>query len=212
MSKVEEVSFEVPKGLGNTIGTVLRDVSMIETPSWRPIAFKLEEGGNIVHSSDYILEDITSISVELSDAYYESDSKEEYLVISTEFTSECKLSTVCKDKIKLLSDDRVIVHSMNNMVIPITVIFRNAVGKFTINDNAKFIKNTLNLGDEFSIISSNHVPVKRFSYKVTQKSDKDIVHIQYATVNNDQEILQRAINILTKTLNEITILGDKSRV
>lgn len=212
MSKVEEVSFEVPKGLGHTIGTALRDVSMTETPSWRPIAFKLEEGGNIVHSSDYILEDITSISVELSDAYYESDSKEEYLIISTDFTSECKLSTICKDKIKLLSDDRVIIHSMNNSAIPITVIFRNTVGKFTINDNTKFIKNTLDLGDEFSIISSNHVPVKRFAYKITQKSDRDIVHIEYATVNNDQAILQRAVDLLIKTLTEITILGNKSRV
>ncbi|WP_304427917.1 hypothetical protein [uncultured Clostridium sp.] len=207
MARVEEVSFEVPKGLGNTIGNVLRDVSMVETPSWRPIAFKLEEGGNIVHSSDYILEDITSISVELSDAYYECNDNAEYLVVSTDFTKECKLSTICGDKIKLLSDDRVIIHSMNDMSIPITVIFRNTVGKFTIGDNTKFIKHTLNLDDDFSVISSNHVPVKRFSYKVTQKSNKDIVHIQYATVNNDKAILQRSIDLLVKTLTEITILS-----
>lgn len=199
----ETKTIEVPRGLGDIIATALRQGAMMETPSWRPIGFVLEDGGNMVHSMDYILQDMVSVSSVLATSYFECQSKAEFLIVKTEFMHECKLSDICKDGIQLVSKDKVLVSSLKNTAVPITVIFRNSKGNFTINDNKKFIESKINSSKDFVVLSSRHTPVVSFATEVITKGEKDLINIDFETVNNDTTIIQRTVKMLVNTLSSI---------
>ena len=53
------------------------------------------------------------------------------------------------------------------------------------------------------MLSSRHTPVVSFATEVITKGEKDLINIDFETVNNDTTIIQRTVKMLVNTLSSI---------
>ena len=194
----------VPKGLGDVIGMTLRRSCIKESVSVRPIGFLLEDGGNMVHSKDHIVEDMISVCTNLAKSQFSTTSHDELIIVQCDFVKQINLSDISKTgQVTLLSEDRRLLTSLNNNVIKFSIAFRNTSGNFSNAENKLFLQDKVSNSSRYVMTSSRHTAIEAFSYTVKSTDEEDILDINYTVNNDDQEVLNKTISRLANIFNNL---------
>lgn len=193
-----------PKELGDIIGMTLRRACIKESVTVRPIGFLLEDGGNMIHGNDYIVEDLLSVSASLAKAQFKTTESSELLIITCNFTNELKLSDInasSNGKVTLLSEDKTLLTSLSSETVKFSIAFRIGKGNYSNIENKKLLES--NGYDSYVTISSRHTAVEAFSYEVVSKDNRDILNIKYTVNNDDSELVSKIISHMVNVFSSL---------
>lgn len=210
---MKEFNISCLKGQGQALGFFLRKMSYAYCPSWRPIAYNVNNIQNVLYGDNVIVPDMVTFMKKLTDLQFqvESNYEDEFLIetysANGSFSSED--FNVGSHSIKCVSPSIQLLASVENAPIQITIIYRKSFGVHTSEDNLNFLlsKKVTQFSDGFKTMLSNHSEVQAFVFDVEETGfDTENLNIKISCKNNDEQaVLKESINCALETLAKATI-------
>lgn len=193
------MKFNVDKGCGRFIANAIRQMIYVKRYVVRPVAFKVGIDTNILTAGNLFIEDMIKFSSDLSSlrfAYDGPGSKSDRIIRrDCVCHGELRSRDLEGDGIRIVGGrckDDVLLHTVagDNTDFAISIIFRNAQGGYTHDENKYAIMASLNgaeLDSSYVVMSSRHSDVISVKTGVSAEMDCDVVDISAEVYTGEPE-------------------------
>ena len=202
------------RGFGITLGNALRRVMLSSMPGSAIVAVRLDGVMHEFQTMDGIVEDVTSIVLNLKNIVIKNNSSEQvtaHLSVSEERVVTAA-DIVSDSDIEIMNPDQVIATISAGGKLDMEFIISNGRGYVPSSDNKKFIENS-KLG--FIPIDALYSPIKKISYEVDNARvgqddnyDKLIMEVYTNGSLRPEEAMALGAKILIEHFNIITDLSE----
>ncbi|MEG1739508.1 MAG: DNA-directed RNA polymerase subunit alpha [Erysipelotrichaceae bacterium] len=202
------------RGFGTTLGNALRRVMLSSMPGSAIVAVKIDGVMHEFQTIDGILEDVTSIVLNLKSIVIKNHTAEQkilHLNVSEErIITAADISTDAD--VEIVNKDQIIATLAKGGKLDMELIIANGRGYVPSNENKKYIENT-KIG--YIPIDALYSPIARISYEVDSARvgqdanyDKLIMNIYTNGAIRPEEAMALSSKILIEHLNIITNLSE----
>ena len=202
------------RGFGITLGNALRRVMLSSMPGSAIVAVRIDGVMHEFQTMDGIVEDVTSIVLNLKNVVIKNNSSEQvtaHLSVSEERVVTAA-DIVSDSDIEIMNPDQVIATISAGGKLDMEFIISNGRGYVTSSDNKKFIENA-KLG--FIPIDALYSPIEKISYEVDNARvgqddnyDKLIMEVYTNGSLRPEEAMALGAKILIEHFNIITDLSE----
>lgn len=202
------------RGFGTTIGNALRRIMLSSMPGSAIVAFKMDGVMHEFQTVDGIVEDVTSIVLNLKNVVIKSNTEEEQILklyADTEGVVTAGQITVNPD-VEIVNPDQVIATLSKGGKLDMELVVASGRGYVPSNENKKYVENK-KLG--FIPIDALYSPIDRISYEVDNARvgqdstyDKLIMDVYTNGSIRPEEAMALSAKILIEHLNIITNLSE----
>ncbi len=203
------------RGFGITLGNALRRVMLSSMPGCAIVAVKIDGVMHEFQTIDGVVEDVTSIVLNLKNVVIKNNSDEEVVKAHLSVSEERVVTAadiVTDENIEIVNPDQVIATLSKGGKLDMEFIISNGRGYVPSNENKKFIEDA-KVG--FIPIDALYSPIERISCdvedaRVGQDStyDKLIVNVYTNGSIRPEEAMALGAKILIEHLNIITNLSE----
>lgn len=202
------------RGFGNTIGNALRRIMLSSMPGSAIVAVKIDGVMHEFQTIDGIVEDVTSIVLNLKNVVVKNHTEEEQILKLYADTEGVVTAGQIEGNpdVEIINPDQVIATISKGGKLDMELIIANGRGYVPSNENKKYIENK-KLG--FIPIDALYSPIERISYeidnaRVGQDStyDKLIMSVYTNGSIRPEEAMALAAKILIEHLNIVTNLSE----
>lgn len=202
------------RGFGNTIGNALRRIMLSSMPGSAIVAVKIDGVMHEFQTIDGIVEDVTSIVLNLKNVVVKNHTEEEQILKLYADTEGVVTAGQIEGNpdVEIVNPDQVIATISKGGKLDMELIIANGRGYVPSNENKKYIENK-KLG--FIPIDALYSPIERISYeidnaRVGQDStyDKLIMSVYTNGSIRPEEAMALAAKILIEHLNIVTNLSE----
>ena len=206
------------RGFGTTIGNALRRTMLSSLPGSAIVAIKIDGVMHEFQTIDGIVEDVTTIILNLKNVVVKNHTEEDKVVhLSVNEERTVTAADIQTDSdVEIVNPDQVIATLSKGGKLDIEMIISNGRGYVPSTENKKYIENT-KLG--YIPIDALYSPIERISYdvdnaRVGQNDNYDKLTMQVYTNGSirPEEALALGAQILIEHFNIITDLSDISDV
>ena len=202
------------RGFGTTLGNALRRVTLSSMPGSAIVAVYIDGVAHEFQTMDGIVEDVTSIILNLKNVVVKSNSEEPKVIRLS--VSEERVVTAADietdGEVEIINPDQVIATVSKGGKLEMEMIVANGRGYVPSTENKKFIENT-KLG--YIPIDALYSPIERISYEVEAARvgqdanyDKLIMEVFTNGSLRPEEAMALGAKILIEHLNIITNLSE----
>lgn len=202
------------RGFGTTLGNALRRVMLSSMPGSAIVAVYIDGVAHEFQTMDGIVEDVTSIILNLKNVVVKSNSEEPKVIRLS--VSEERVVTAADietdGEVEIINPDQVIATISKGGKLEMEMIVANGRGYVPSTENKKFIENT-KLG--YIPIDALYSPIERISYEVEAARvgqdanyDKLIMEVFTNGSLRPEEAMALGAKILIEHLNIITNLSE----
>jgi DNA-directed RNA polymerase subunit alpha len=202
------------RGFGTTIGNALRRVMLSNMPGSAIVAVRIDGVMHEFQTIDGIVEDVTSIILNLKGVVLKNNSEETKIL--TIDVNEERVVTAADIKgdadVEIINPEHVIATLSKGGKLNVELIVANGRGYSQVDDNKKYIENQ-KVG--FIPIDSNFSPVERISYEVESARvghdanfDKLIMYVSTKGSIKPEEAMALGAKILIEHFNILTELSE----
>ena len=202
------------RGFGTTLGNALRRVMLSSMPGAAIVAVKIDGVMHEFQTIEGVVEDVTSIILNLKNIVVKSNSLEPtimYLSASSEgVVTAASIET--NDNVEIVNKDQVIATLSKGGKLEMEMIVASGRGYVLAQENKKYIENT-KIG--YIPMDASFSPIERISYEVTDARvgqdasfDKLIMNVYTKGSIKPEEAMALGAKILIEHLNIITNLSD----
>ena len=195
----------LPKGTGMALGNSLRQTAMARLPAWRPIGIALNREHNILHATSDIPQDMYAVMASITDlTFIPKDSVEgEFLLEQFTFVGELRASSMVSEYFSLTGHDNLIISSLENNPITMTVYYRYGVGEINVSENSEFLEECGHRPKDIMVFNSRHTNVDNFTFDVkpTSLMDETLSLTIVSQSTDEHQILNDTINTLASSLS-----------
>ena len=202
------------RGFGTTLGNALRRVMLSSMPGSAIVAVYIDGVAHEFQTMDGIVEDVTSIILNLKNVVVKSNSEEPKVIRLS--VSEERVVTAADietdGEVEIINPDQVIATVSKGGKLEMEMIVANGRGYVPSTENKKFIENT-KLG--YIPIDALYSPIERISYEVEAARvgqdanyDKLIMEVFTNGSLRPEEAMALGAKILIEHLNIITNLSE----
>ena len=202
------------RGFGITLGNALRRVMLSSMPGSAIVAVRIDGVMHEFQTMDGIVEDVTSIVLNLKNVVIKNNSSEQvtaHLSVSEERVGTAA-DIVSDSDIEIMNPDQVIATISAGGKLDMEFIISNGRGYVPSSDNKKFIENA-KLG--FIPIDALYSPIEKISYEVDNARvgqddnyDKLIMEVYTNGSLRPEEAMALGAKILIEHFNIITDLSE----
>ena len=202
------------RGFGTTLGNALRRVMLSSMPGSAIVAVKIEGAMHEFQTLDGIVEDVTSIILNLKNVVVKNHSNDEQIIrlsVSEEGTVTAG-SIDCPADVEIINKGQVIATLAKGGKLDMEMIVSNGRGYVPSSENKKYTENS-KVG--YIPMDALYSPVERVSYEVDNarvgqdaSSDKLIMNVETNGSIKPEEAMALAAKILIEHLNIITNLSE----
>ncbi len=202
------------RGFGTTLGNALRRVMLSSMPGSAIVAVKIEGAMHEFQTLDGIVEDVTSIILNLKNVVVKNHSNDEQIIrlsVSEEGTVTAG-SIDCPADVEIINKDQVIATLAKGGKLDMEMIVSNGRGYVPSSENKKYTENS-KVG--YIPMDALYSPVERVSYEVDNARvgqdasyDKLIMNVETNGSIKPEEAMALAAKILIEHLNIITNLSE----
>jgi len=202
------------RGFGTTIGNALRRVMLSNMPGSAIVAVRIDGVMHEFQTIDGIVEDVTSIILNLKGVVFKNNSEEvKTLTIDVNEERTVTAADIKGDAdVEIMNPDHVIATLSKGGKLNVELIVANGRGYVQANDNKKYVENQ-KIG--FIPIDSNYSPVERISYEVENARvgqdanfDKLIMYVSTNGSLRPEEAIALGSKILMEHFNILTELSE----
>ena len=202
------------RGFGNTIGNALRRIMLSSMPGSAIVAVKIDGVMHEFQTIDGIVEDVTSIVLNLKNVVVKNHTEEEQILKLYADTEGVVTAGQIEGNpdVEIINPDQVIATISKGGKLDMEFVVANGRGYVPSNENKKYIENK-KLG--FIPIDALYSPIERISYeidnaRVGQDStyDKLIMNVYTNGSIRPEEAMALAAKILIEHLNIVTNLRE----
>ena len=204
------------RGFGTTLGNALRRVMLSSMPGSAIVAVKIEGVMHEFQTIDGIVEDVTSIILNLKNVVVKNNSEEEkvlHLSVSEEGVVTAS-SIECDPDVEIINKDQVIATLAKGGKLDMELIVANGRGYVPSTENKKYIDNN-KIG--YIPIDALYSPIERISYEVESARvgqdanyDKLILNVYTNGSIRPEEAVALGSKILIEHFNILVNLSDIS--
>ena len=202
------------RGFGTTLGNALRRVMLSSMPGSAIVAVYIDGVAHEFQTMDGIVEDVTSIILNLKNVVVKSNSEEPKVIRLS--VSEERVVTAADietdGEVEIINPDQVIATVSKGGKLEMEMIVANGRGYVPSTENKKFIENT-KLG--YIPIDALYSPIESISYEVETARvgqdanyDKLIMEVYTNGSLRPEEAMALGAKILIEHLNIITNLSE----
>ena len=202
------------RGFGTTLGNALRRVMLSSMPGSAIVAVKIAGAMHEFQTLDGIVEDVTTIVLNLKNIVIKNHSEEDQIIrlsVSEEGTVTAE-SIECPADVEIINKDQVIATVAKGGKLDMEMIVSNGRGYVPSNENKKYAENS-KVG--YIPIDALYSPVERVSYEVDSARvgqdasyDKLIINVETNGSIKPEEAMALAAKILIEHLNIVTNLNE----
>ena len=202
------------RGFGTTIGNALRRVMLSNMPGSAIVAVRIDGVMHEFQTIDGIVEDVTSIILNLKGVVLKNNSEEiKTLTIDVNEERTVTAADIKGDAdVEIMNPDHVIATLSKGGKLNVELIVANGRGYSQVDENKKYIENQ-KVG--FIPIDSNFSPVERISYDVESARvgqdanfDKLIMYVSTKGSIRPEEAMALGAKILIEHFNILTELSE----
>ena len=202
------------RGFGTTLGNALRRVMLSSMPGSAIVAVKVDGAMHEFQTLDGVVEDVTSIVLNLKNVVIKNHSDEDQIIrlsVSEEGTVTAG-SFECPADVEIINKDQVIATIAKGGKLDMEMIVSNGRGYVPANENKKYTENN-KVG--YIPIDALYSPIERVSYEVDNARvgqdasyDKLIMNVETNGSIKPEEAMALAAKILIEHLNIVTNLSE----
>ena len=202
------------RGFGTTLGNALRRIMLSSMPGSAIVAVKIEGVMHEFQTIDGIVEDVTTIVLNLKNVVLKNNSQElKKLKLFSDKEGVVTAGDIETDSdIEINNKDQVIATIAKGGKLNMEILVANGRGYVPSNENKKYLENQ-SLG--FIAIDAIYSPIERVSYEVESARigqdanyDKLIMEISTKGSIKPEEAMALAARIMIEHLNIITDLNE----
>lgn len=202
------------RGFGTTIGNALRRVMLSSMPGSAIVAVKIDGVAHEFQTMEGIVEDVTSIILNLKGVVVKNNSDEEKVIrISVSEEKEVTAADIITDSdVEVMNPTHPIATVSKGGKLEMEMIVANGRGYVPANENKKYIENN-KLG--YIAIDALYSPIERVSYEVEAARvgqdanyDKLIMNVYTNGSIRPEEAMALAAKITIEHMNIITNLSE----
>lgn len=193
------------KFTGALLLNLVRQVALTRLSEVRPIAFKVGGFSNVVNISDNVEEDMTEFISNVCYYKFNGSANSTMSCVALHCNGALDISSFNTSEISVASGERrEVLHSFSD--VPVIVYFRNGSGKFTAEENERFLQEQGISTEDLVVINSRHRPV--FNIGVEQIDEDESEATYRITVYDsgklsDAEVLQQSLDWILSDLKVI---------
>ena len=201
------------RGFGTTLGNALRRIMLSSMPGSAIVAVKIEGVMHEFQTIDGIVEDVTTIVLNLKNVVLKNNSQElKKLKLFSDKEGVVTAGDIETDSdVEIINKDQVIATIAKGGKLNMEILVANGRGYVPSNENKKYLENQ-SLG--FIAIDAIYSPIERVSYEVESARigqdanyDKLIMEISTKGSIKPEEAMALAARIMIEHLNIITDLN-----
>ena len=202
------------RGFGTTLGNALRRIMLSSMPGSAIVAVKIDGVMHEFQTMEGIVEDVTSIILNLKNVVIKNNSEEEkVLKLYADKEGIVTAGDIKEDpEVEIVNKDQVIATIAKGGKLDMELIIANGRGYVPSSENKKYIENQ-KLG--FIPIDALYSPIERVSYEVDNARvgqdasyDKLIMEVYTKGSIRPEEAMALAAKIMIEHLNIITNLSE----
>ena len=202
------------RGFGTTLGNALRRIMLSSMPGSAIVAVKIEGVMHEFQTIDGIVEDVTTIVLNLKNVVLKNNSQElKKLKLFSDKEGVVTAGYIETDSdVEIINKDQVIATIDKGGKLNMEILVANGRGYVPSNENKKYLENQ-SLG--FIAIDAIYSPIERVSYEVESARigqdanyDKLIMEISTKGSIRPEEAMALAARIMIEHLNIITDLNE----
>ena len=202
------------RGFGTTLGNALRRIMLSSMPGSAIVAVKIEGVMHEFQTIDGIVEDVTTIVLNLKNVVLKNNSQElKKLKLFSDKEGVVTAGDIETDSdVEIINKDQVIATIAKGGKLNMEILVANGRGYVPSNENKKYLENQ-SLG--FIAIDAIYSPIERVSYEVESARigqdanyDKLIMEISTKGSIRPEEAMALAARIMIEHLNIITDLNE----
>ena len=202
------------RGFGTTIGNALRRVMLSSMPGSAIVAVKIEGAMHEFQTLDGVVEDVTSIILNLKNVVVKNHTEEQKVIRLS--VSEERVVTAADietdSDVEIVNKDQVIATLAKGGKLDMEMIVDNGRGYVPSTENKKYTENN-KIG--YIPIDALYSPIERINYEVENARvgqdanyDKLIMNVQTNGAIRPEEAMALSAKILIEHLNIITNLSE----
>ena len=202
------------RGFGTTIGNALRRVMLSSMPGSAIVAVKIEGAMHEFQTLDGVVEDVTSIILNLKNVVVKNHTDEQKVIHLS--VSEERVVTAADiqtdSDVEIINKDQVIATLAKGGKLDMEMIVDNGRGYVPSTENKKYTENN-KIG--YIPIDALYSPIERINYEVDNARvgqdanyDKLIMNVQTNGAIRPEEAMALSAKILIEHLNIITNLSE----
>lgn len=202
------------RGFGTTIGNALRRVMLSSMPGSAIVAVKIEGAMHEFQTLDGVVEDVTSIILNLKNVVVKNHTDEQKVIRLS--VSEERVVTAADietdSDVEIINKDQVIATLAKGGKLDMEMIVDNGRGYVPSTENKKYTENN-KIG--YIPIDALYSPIERINYEVDNARvgqdanyDKLIMNVQTNGAIRPEEAMALSAKILIEHLNIITNLSE----
>ena len=202
------------RGFGTTLGNALRRVMLSSMPGSAIVAVKIDGVMHEFQTIDGVVEDVTSIVLNLKNVVVKNHSEEVKTIrLYADIEGEVTAGAIeCDADIEIINKDQVIATLAKGGKLDMEMIVANGRGYVPSADNKKWLENT-KMG--FIPIDALYSPIERISYDVDNARvgqnanyDKLVMNVYTNGSIRPEEAMALGSKIIIEHLNIITNLSE----
>ena len=202
------------RGFGTTLGNALRRVMLSSMPGSAIVAVKIEGAMHEFQTLDGIVEDVTSIILNLKNVVVKNHSNDEQIIrLSVSEEGPVTAGSIdCPADVEIINKGQVIATLAKDGKLDMEMIVSNGRGYVPSSENKKYTENS-KVG--YIPMDALYSPVERVSYEVDNARvgqdasyDKLIMNVETNGSIKPEEAMALAAKILIEHLNIITNLSE----
>lgn len=202
------------RGFGTTLGNALRRIMLSSMPGSAIVAVKIEGVMHEFQTIDGIVEDVTTIVLNLKNVVLKNNSQElKKLKLFSDKEGVVTAADIETDSdVEIINKDQVIATIAKGGKLNMEILVANGRGYVPSNENKKYLEDQ-SLG--FIAIDAIYSPIERVSYEVESARigqdanyDKLIMEISTKGSIRPEEAMALAARIMIEHLNIITDLNE----
>ena len=202
------------RGFGTTLGNALRRIMLSSMPGSAIVAVKIDGVMHEFQTMEGIVEDVTTIILNLKNIVVKNDSEEEkVLKLYSDKEGVVTAGDIETDpEVEIINKDQVIATIAKGGKLDMELIVANGRGYVPSNENKKYIENQ-KLG--FIPIDALYSPIERISYEIDNARvgqdasyDKLIMEVFTNGSIRPEEAMALSAKIMIEHLNIITNLSE----
>ena len=202
------------RGFGTTIGNALRRVMLSSMPGSAIVAVKIEGAMHEFQTLDGVVEDVTSIILNLKNVVVKNHTDEQKVIrLSVSEERVVTAADIATDSdVEIINKDQVIATLAKGGKLDMEMIVDNGRGYVPSTENKKYTENN-KIG--YIPIDALYSPIERINYEVDNARvgqdanyDKLIMNVQTNGAIRPEEAMALSAKILIEHLNIITNLSE----
>ena len=202
------------RGFGTTLGNALRRVMLSSMPGSAIVAVKIDGAMHEFQTLDGVVEDVTTIILNLKNIVVKNHSEEEKVIhLSVSEERAVTAADIETDSdVEIINKDQVIATLAKGGKLDMEMIVANGRGYVPSTENKKYTENN-KVG--YIPIDALYSPIERISYEVDSARvgqdanyDKLIMNVQTNGAIRPEEAMALSAKILIEHLNIVTNLSE----